>query len=138
MTSWNDLSLPHCILIARASVFVRRYKNIFNAEGPGVITDKQSPAVPRSILHIAERLGCCSIDGASARRLLLSNSRRYREVSMNGECQTRKGITFQCGLARASYGFEGRDLTGLKELACSFLEQKVRDGGKIFTICDLA
>ena len=57
---------------------------------------------------------------------------------MNGECQTRKGITFQCGLARASYGFEGRDLTGLKELACSFLEQKVRDGGKIFTICDLA
>lgn len=39
----------------------------------------------------------------------------------------RRGITFQCGLARESYGFEGKDLTALKELACSFLDQKVRD-----------
>ena len=37
----------------------------------------------------------------------------------------RKGITFQCGLARESYGFEGKDLTALKELACSFLDHKV-------------
>lgn len=37
----------------------------------------------------------------------------------------RKGITFQCGLARESYGFEDKDLTALKELACSFLDQKV-------------
>ena len=37
----------------------------------------------------------------------------------------RRGITFQCGLARESYGFEGKDLTALKDLACSFLDQKV-------------
>ncbi|KAK3734829.1 hypothetical protein QZH41_002401 [Actinostola sp. cb2023] len=38
----------------------------------------------------------------------------------------RRGITFQCGLARESYGFEGKDLTALKELACSFLDQKLK------------
>ncbi|EDO41241.1 predicted protein, partial [Nematostella vectensis] len=41
----------------------------------------------------------------------------------------RCGITFQCGLARESYGFEGKDLTALKELACSFLDQKFPDHG---------
>jgi hypothetical protein len=45
---------------------------------------------------------------------------------MTEDCP-RRGITFQCGLARESYGFEGKDLTALKELACSFLDQKVRD-----------
>ena len=43
---------------------------------------------------------------------------------MDEDCP-RKGITFQCGLARESYGFEGKDLTTLKDLACSFLDHKV-------------
>lgn len=38
-----------------------------------------------------------------------------------------RGITLQCGLARETYGFEGKDLHGLKELACSFLDQKFPD-----------
>lgn len=37
-----------------------------------------------------------------------------------------RGITLQCGLARETYGFEGKDLNALKELACSFLDQKVQ------------
>ena len=43
-----------------------------------------------------------------------------------GEDAVRRAITFQCGLVRESYGFEGRDVTALIQLACSFLEQKVR------------
>ncbi|XP_031555921.1 serine/threonine-protein kinase D3-like [Actinia tenebrosa] len=43
----------------------------------------------------------------------------------------RRGITFQCGLARESYGFEGKELTALKELACSFLDQKFPDHGYV-------
>lgn len=43
---------------------------------------------------------------------------------MSEDCP-RRGITFQCGLARETYGFEGKDLSALKELACSFLDQKV-------------
>lgn len=42
---------------------------------------------------------------------------------MTEDCP-RRGITFQCGLARETYGFEGKDLSALKELACSFLDQK--------------
>ncbi|CAH3137198.1 unnamed protein product [Porites lobata] len=38
-----------------------------------------------------------------------------------------RGITLQCGLARETYGFEGKDLNALKELACSFLDQKFSD-----------
>jgi len=38
-----------------------------------------------------------------------------------------RGITLQCGLARETYGFEGKDLNALKELACSFLDQKFPD-----------
>lgn len=47
-----------------------------------------------------------------------------QKTDMN-EDGPRRGITFQCGLARESYGFEGKDLTALKDLACSFLDQKV-------------
>ena len=36
-----------------------------------------------------------------------------------------RGITLQCGLARETYGFEGKTLHSLMELACSFLDQKV-------------
>lgn len=46
---------------------------------------------------------------------------------MSEDCPRRsRGITLQCGLARETYGFEGKDLNALKELACSFLDQKVQ------------
>lgn len=38
-----------------------------------------------------------------------------------------RGITLQCGLARETYGFEGKTLHSLMELACSFLDQKFPD-----------
>lgn len=38
-----------------------------------------------------------------------------------------RGLTLQCGLARETYGFEGKDLNALRELACSFLDQKFQD-----------
>ncbi|XP_027055178.1 serine/threonine-protein kinase D1-like isoform X3 [Pocillopora damicornis] len=39
----------------------------------------------------------------------------------------RRGISFQCGLARETYGFEGKDMSALRELAHSFLDQKFPD-----------